>query len=123
MYAFNQTLITINEKFRTKIIKNYHENKTYKTLLLTLRKLVVLTKKESESSKFIYTEMNFVLRNELIYHIKNNRERLCISSLIEKIILKVTYDDCNHADYHRVSVKLLKIIYIHKLLKKLITYI
>ena len=38
-------------------------------------------------------------------------------------MLKATHDDCNYAKHHRAYVKLLKTMYIHKLLKKLIIYI
>ena len=80
-------------------------------------------KKKSESSKFIHTEINFALRNKLIYYIKNDKEILCILASIEKIILKIIYDDCNYADYYCVYIKLSETIYIHKLSRKLITYI
>ena len=67
--------------------------------------------------------MNFVLQDELIYHVKNDKKKLCISTSMKKMMLKVMYDDCNYAKHHRAYVKLSKTIYIHKLLKKLIIYI
>ena len=113
----------MNNEFRIKIIENYQKNKTYKKLLFTFRKLVASIKKKNTSNKLIYTKMNFVLQNELIYHIKNNKKRLCILTLMKKIMLKITYDNCNYAKHHRVYIKLSKTMYIHKLLKKLIIYI
>ena len=67
--------------------------------------------------------MNFVLQNELIYHVKNNKEKICISTSMKKMMLKTTHNDCNYAKYHRVYIKLLNTMYIHKLLRKLIIYI
>ena len=67
--------------------------------------------------------MNFVLQNELIYHVKNNKKKLCILILMKKVILKAAHDDCNYAKYYRIYIKLLKTTYIHKLSKKLIIYI
>ena len=39
------------------------------------------------------------------------------------MILKITYDDYNHAEHYCAYVKLSKIMYIYKLSKKLIIYI
>ena len=66
-------MMTINDEFRTKIVENYQKNKTYKKLLSTFRKLVVSIKKNT-LNKFIHTKMNFVLQNELIYHVKDNKK-------------------------------------------------
>ena len=123
VYAFNQTMMTINDEFRIKIIENYQKNKMYKKLLFTFRKLAAFIKKKSTSNKFVHTRVNFVLQNELIYHVKNDKERLCISTLMKKIMLKTTYDDCNYAKHHRAYIRLSETMYIHKLLKKLIIYI
>ena len=68
-------------------------------------------------------KVNFVLQNKLIYHVKNNKKRLYISTVMKKIILKTTHDDCNYAKHHHAYVKLLKMIYIHKFSKKFIIYI
>ena len=116
-------MMTMNDEFRTKIIENYQKNKTYKKLLFTFRKLVALIKKKNTLNKFIYTKVNFVLQNELIYHVKNNKKKLCISTLMKKMMLKTTHDDYNHAKHYHAYIKLLKTIYIYKLLKKLIIYI
>ena len=38
-------------------------------------------------------------------------------------MLKIIYNDCNYAEYHRAYIKLLKTMYIYKLSRKLIIYI
>ena len=60
VYAFNQTMMTMNDEFRTKIIENYQKNKMYKKLLFTFRKLVASIKKNT-SNKLVHTKVNFVL--------------------------------------------------------------
>lgn len=69
------------------------------------------------------TNIDFYLMKELIYYIKNDRTRLCISRNIKSIVMKATHDDYFHANHHKVYVKLSDSIYIHKLFKKLIIYI
>ena len=64
----------INDEFRAKIIEDYQENKTYKKLLLTFRKFVASIKKKNTSNRFVHTKINFVLRDELIYQIKNDKK-------------------------------------------------
>ena len=67
--------------------------------------------------------MNFRLRNESIYHVKNKHEKLYIFSSIKKIMLKIVHDNYNHVKHYRVYAKFVKIIYIYKLFKNFITYI
>ena len=122
VYIFNQTMMTINDEFRIKIIEDYQKNKTYKKLLFTFCKLVISIKKNT-SNKFVHTKINFVLQNKLIYYVRNNKKKLCILTLMKKIMLKTAHDDCNYAKHHHAYVKLSKMMYIHKLSRKLIIYI
>ena len=74
------------------------------------------------SIKLKNIEINFKLRNNFIYHIKK-KNRLYISKLLKKIIIKIAYDDYFHANYYKIYIKLSNTIYIHKFLRKLIIYI
>ena len=58
MYVFNQMMMTMNDKFRTKIIENYQKNKTYKKLLFILRELAASIKKK-------YIEQIYTHENEI----------------------------------------------------------
>ena len=123
VYAFNQAVMTMNDEFRIKIIEDYQEDKTYKKLLPTLRKLAASIKKKSTSDRPVHTKMNFVLRDGLIYHVRDDKKRLCISASMKKMMLKAAHDDCNHAKHHRAYARLSETVYIHKLSKKLTIYI
>ena len=74
-------------------------------------------------TKKIVTNINFQLHDELIYHVKKNIFRLCISSNCEQNVFQLAHDDCFHAKHHRVYARLIEFVYVHKLFKKLITYI
>ena len=73
--------------------------------------------------KKIVTDIDFKLRDDLIYHVKKNIFRLCIFKNCEQKVFKLIHDDCFHAEHHRVYARLIESIYIHKLFKKLTIYI
>lgn len=56
------------------------------------------TKKKKDLSKMI--EIDFVIKNELIYYIKNKRQKSCISINCEKIIFELIYDANIHAKHY-----------------------
>ncbi len=68
-------------------------------------------------------DIDFCLINDLIYYVKNNKTRLCIFRNIKSTMIRATHNDCFHASYYRVYVKLSDTIYIYKLSRKLIIYI
>ena len=45
-------------------------------------------------------EINFELRNELIYYIDEKRLRLCIFKSVKKEIFHMIHDDNHHFDIH-----------------------
>ena len=73
--------------------------------------------------KKIVTDIDFQLHDELIYHVKKNIFKLCIFSNCEQNVFKLIHDDCFHARHHRVYVRLINIVYVHKLFKKFTIYI
>ena len=73
--------------------------------------------------KLITIDVNFQLRDKLMYYVKKNIFKLCIFNNCEKKVFKLIYNNCFHVDHHRVYVRLIKSIYIHKLFKKLTIYI
>ena len=74
------------------------------------------------NSIYIASRIDFQLINKLIYHVKDDRSRLCISKSCVYNVLKIAHDDNFHVDYHRAYVKLSS-IFIRKLSRKLTIYI
>ena len=54
---------------------------------------------------------------------KKNIFRLCIFSNCEQNVFKLTHDDCFHTEHHRAYVRLINVVYVHKLFKKFTIYI
>ncbi len=69
------------------------------------------------------SKIDFALKNDLIFHIKNDKKRLCISFICETDIFELAHDQNNHSDHHRVYFKLIDQIYILKLFRKIRLYI
>ncbi len=70
-----------------------------------------------------HPNIEFSLKNDLIFHIKNEKKRLCISFSCERDIFKLAHDQNNHFDHHRVYFKLIDQIFILKLFRKIRLYI
>ena len=75
-------------------------------------------------SKKFRTDINFEIKNDLIYHIDglNERAKLCILKSLEKNIFRLIHDE-HHAGVHRCFQRIKNIIYILRLLRKLRIYI
>ena len=49
----------------------------------------------------VKTNINFKIKNELVYHIKNDVKRFCISFSCERIVFEQIHDLNNHVGYHK----------------------
>ena len=84
---------------------------------------VTMSNKRSVSdSAYLTSEIDFQLIDDLIYYVKNDQFRLCISKNCIHDVLKLAHDDNFHVDHHRAYDRL-KTIYIRRLFRRLINYI
>ena len=81
-----------------------------------------IEKKTFETKKSSNIEINFILTNDFIYHVKNNK-RFCILASCEKAIFELTHDKNNHAEYHRIYQQLIITVFMFKLSKKIRQYV
>ena len=89
-------------------------------MLKQLKKRV--ERKTSETEKSSNIEIDFILKDDLIYHVKNNK-RLCISASCERAVFELTHDENNHAGYHRVYQQLIVTVFMFKLSRKIRQYV
>lgn len=119
IYAYSKILIEMFKKFRTRIIDEYFKKENWTHVRDMLNKLEKNQKHENSKENI---EVNFQLRNELIYHIKN-KNRLCISKTCEKDIFQQAHDKNNHSEHHKTYQRIANSIYISSLLRKIRRYI
>ena len=119
IYAHNISLIEMFKNFRKIFMKDYILNSTWKKLKLMLKTLTKRT--EKKNSKNI--DINFEIKNDLIYHIKDNRQRLCVSFNCKKTVFELTHDQNNHARHHRTYQKFVNSVYMSKMSRKIRQYI
>ena len=82
-----------------------------------------VNREKSVSKKFL-TEIDFELRDNLIYYFeKENRLRLCISRTIEKKIFKTVYNNNYYSDYYRCFTRVNKTLFISRALSKICIYV
>ncbi len=68
--------------------------------------------------------MNFVLRNDFVYYVSKEKiRRLCISSIMKKIIYQMTHDNNHHCAFHRAYARIFESFYIRHMFKRLRRYI
>ena len=72
--------------------------------------------------KIIFTNIDFELREDLIFYIKKNN-KLCIPFSCEKDILKETHDRNMHAKHQRTYEKLIKTMFMFRMFRKIKQYV
>ena len=68
-------------------------------------------------------DIDFVYRDDFIYHQKNDKKKLCLFFNLKTKIFRITHDEINHVDFHRCYQRIVEIFYFHKLIKRLRIYI
>ena len=132
-HAFQSSLMIIFREFRQKILNEY-KNKLWSTLIEMLTNLLNKLSNETrfeessksfqhENDRLVKTEIDFELKDDLLYHKINNKLRLCISKVLKKDIFKLTHDDNQHAELIRFYARIVESLYILKLFRKLRAYI
>ena len=82
-----------------------------------------LKKRTVKKKSFASTKINFIIKKDLIYHVKKIIHRLCIPKFCEKVIFEIAHDHNNHANYHRIYQRLINTIFISKLIRKVRLYV
>ena len=72
---------------------------------------------------YVISNINFQFIKNLIYHCRNENNRLCIFNNCVQTILQMIHDDCVYVEHHRTYVKLIDLIYIKRFFRQLITYL
>ncbi len=146
IYIYQNTLIAISVEFKQYLLDKYTKKKFWHNLidiLTSLKKRIYqkhmfsksisnnsnqildnhVNREKSVSKKFL-TEIDFELRDNLIYYFeKENRLRLCISRTIEKKIFKTVYNNNYYSDYYRCFTRVNKTLFISRALSKICIYV
>ena len=124
--AFQTSLIVMSDEFKKRLIDKYVENATWTKIIKALQNLEKRLKKErnpENASRYNkdHIDMNFVIRQELIYH--KNRQRLCIFKSFDKDMFNLTHDKNQHSEINRCYARISECLYISHLLRKLRQYV
>ena len=141
--AYYEALMKMSKIFRKRLTKEYAKEKAWTRLiemLIGLSKHLELEKPspESEASfsppvteagsnrqpvKKTYIEVEFELKDGLIYSLAGGRRRLCIPATCEQKVFRMTHDDNQHADRHRCYQRIADALYVPRLSRKLRQYL
>ena len=161
-HVVNEIYVNMSSKFKTSIMKNYKQNKSWKQILVLLvkkQKIIVIRKRRQTTNSFTNidvstkiiistktiifatnnisttkskwqkrqrhydSDVDFVYRDDLIYHHENDKKKLCLFFNLKTKIFRITHDEINHVDFHRCYQRIVETFYFHKLIKRLRVYI
>jgi hypothetical protein len=109
-------MIEMTEAYRKNLLEVY---KTDTQWVKVKRKLEI-----RENSKDIFDDMNFSLRNDLIYYSSEEKtSKLCVSWSLKKNIYEMTHDNNHHCEFHRAYARIFESLYIRHMIKRLRRYI
>ena len=127
---FQIFLMIMSNVFKNRLVSKYVSNiwwtkiikiiKSHKNRLKHERKNIRLDEQLKYDSRN-HIDLNFIIRDDLIYHKK--RQRLCISKSLDKKIFMLTYDNNQHFEINRCYVRISESLYIFHLSRKLRQYI
>ena len=131
--SFQISLIIMTNDFKKKFVSKYAADAFWIKIIKTIKNFrkrfetetkiseITRSKNRSRYENNRHTNMNFVLRDNLIYHRK--RQRLCISSFLNKEIFDLTHNKNQHFEINRCYARISESLYVSHLFKKLRQYI
>ena len=120
VFTYHTTLISVSDKFRERLKREYLAVNKWKELMHNLRRAE--GGNQGKPSKETY---RFFMENNLIYYADpaDERRRLCILSTMEKEIFKMAHDERNHARFYRAYDTIVANFYIRNFFRRLKLYI
>ena len=111
-HAISDIHVQMSSNFKNVIVKKYQKKiwRQIFDLIIIKRRINLIKKRKFENSnqtKWISIEklhennIDFVFRNDLIYQIKNNRERFCLLIFLKTNVFVIIHDQTSHVDFHR----------------------
>jgi hypothetical protein len=102
------------EKIKRRIQKKYNNELRWNRIVIILKNQILLN---------FPIDISFVLKNNLIYYIRDNKNRLYLFQIFEKDIFEAAYNRQAHVEFYRIFQRIAEIIYLHNLIKRLRRYI
>ena len=117
LYAYNTTLIELDEGFKRRVMDGYIQDKQWANVLSMLQRTD--DEDDGQSSAKI---LRFTLNDGLIYH---ESGRLCIPNTkdLEREIFEMAHDNHHHSGFHRACRRITETIYMRHLSRRLRLYI
>jgi hypothetical protein len=121
VFAFHVSLAELTEETKTRLQNDYRKDPHWSKILAML---------EIEAARDLHTGMqnapnglSFALRDGLIYHVVDDRVRLCLPSTFEKEIFRLAHDQNAHSGFVRTYQRVAESLYFKGLSRRLRLYI
>ena len=94
------------------------------TIVVTTIIVVTTTKLKWQKRQYYHeNDINFVYRDEFIYHQKNDEKKLCLLFNMKTKIFRMIYNQIAYINFHKCYQRIFETLYFHKLIKRLRVYI
>ena len=111
--SWKQILILLIKKQKITIIRKRRQATNTFANIVVLTTIVVLTiivstkiitsrtkSKWQKRQHYHENDIDFVYRDELIFHQKNNKKKLCLFFNLKTKVFRIIHDEINHVDFH-----------------------
>ena len=121
----------MSDEFHKQLVEGFRKEKSWSKIITMLKELSKRLKEEAISPtrsptgtrSLIPTGIDFEMRDDLIYHVRGDKLRLCIPTSVEKEVFAMAHDSNQHSGYHRTFQRIVDTLYIPKLSRKLRKYV
>ena len=123
-HAYLVTTIETSEKFLDKLKKSLKSNSIFKRIYEKLQQQTQNTMNDVNDSITMYQSYRFDIDNDLLYLVNRfNFDRVCISVVLKRDVMKFVHDNHAHEDIHRILNRIKTSTYFSKMRKKMLIYV
>ena len=123
-YTYLVATIKISEKFLDKLKKSLKSNSIFKRIYEKLQQQIQNIINDVNDSITMYQFYKFDIDSDLLYLINRlNFDRVCISIVLKRDVIKFAHDNHAHEDIHRILNRIKASTYFSKMRKKMLVYV
>ena len=123
-YTYLVATIKISEKFLDKLKKSLKSNSIFKRIYEKLQQQIQNIINDVNDSITMYQFYKFDIDSDLLYLINRlNFDRVCISIVLKRDVMKFVHDNHTHENIHRILNRIKISTYFSKMRKKILVYV
>ena len=124
VHAYLVATIKTSEKFLDRLKKSLKSNSIFKKIYEKLQQQTQNTMNDVNDSITMYQFYKLNIDSDLLYLVNRlNFDRVCISTVLKRDVMKFVHDNHAHEDIHRILNRIKASTYFLKMRKKMLIYV